>query len=94
MTVAGLWRIAPGQQLAARGWEDEFVLFNNLSGDTHLLDADSMSLLDQLQLAPASLDALAMALGSDLLPEDRAALPDTLATMLVQLKSLYLVESC
>lgn len=92
--MTGVWRITPGQQLAARGWEDEFVLFNNLSGDTHLLDADSMSLLDRLQLAPASIAALAVALGSDLLPEDIAALPDTLATMLAELKSLYLVESC
>lgn len=94
MIVAGMWRIAPGQQLAARGWEDEFVLFNNLSGDTHLLDADSMALLEQLQLAPASIDALTVAFGSDLLPEDIVELPATLATMLDQLTSLNLVEPC
>jgi PqqD family protein of HPr-rel-A system len=56
--VPGFWRIAPGQQLAARGWNDEFVLYNNLSGDTHLLDGDSMALLAHLQTGPASLAAL------------------------------------
>jgi PqqD family protein of HPr-rel-A system len=90
--VPGFWRIAPGQQLAARGWNDEFVLYNNLSGDTHLLDGDSMALLAHLQAGPASLAALVAAFAGDIDPDDAAALPETIATMLDQLAGLYLVE--
>jgi PqqD family protein of HPr-rel-A system len=90
--VPGFWRIAPGQQLAARGWNDEFVLYNNLSGDTHLLDGDSMALLANLQTGPASLAALVATFAGDIDPDDAAALPDTIATMLDQLAGLYLVE--
>ncbi|WP_332876020.1 HPr-rel-A system PqqD family peptide chaperone [Massilia sp. S19_KUP03_FR1] len=89
-----LWRLTPGQQLAHRGWQDEFVVYNNLSGDTHLLDGDTLSLLAQLRHAPASIAALCQALGSDLLADDRAALPDTLHAMLISLARLYLVERC
>jgi PqqD family protein of HPr-rel-A system len=92
--VAELWRIAPGQQLAARGWEDEFVLFNNLSGDTHLLDADSMALLEQLQQGPSSAAALARTVAGDVHPDDAAELPETISSLLSQLKALYLVEPC
>ena len=88
-----LWQIAPGQQLASWGWNDEFVLYNNLSGDTHLLDADSVEVLAQLQYAPATIDALVAQLSDGIDPDDATALPDTLATLLAQLKKLYLVES-
>jgi PqqD family protein of HPr-rel-A system len=91
--VPGFWRIAPGQQLAARGWNDEFVLYNNLSGDTHLLDGDSMALLAHLRAGPASLAALVATFAGDIDPDDAAALPDTIATMLDQLAGLYLVEN-
>lgn len=90
--MSQLWQVAPGQQLASWGWDEEFVLYNNLSGDTHLLDADSVELLALLQHAPASIDALAAQLTDGVAPDDAAALPDTLATLLAQLKKLYLVE--
>ena len=87
-----LWQIVPGQQLATRGWDDEFVLYNNLSGDTHLLDGDSMALLTHLQRAPASLAALVATFSDGLEPDDVTALPDTIATLLDQLGKFYLVE--
>ena len=90
--MPGFWRIAPGQRLAARGWNDEFVLYNNLSGDTHLLDGDSMALLAHLQQAPASLDALVATFADGIDPDDAAALPETMATLLAQLAGLYLIE--
>jgi PqqD family protein of HPr-rel-A system len=92
--VLELWRVTPGQHLAHRGWQDEFVVYNNLSGDTHLIDGDTLALLAQLRLAPASVATLCEALGADLAPDDRAALPDTLHAMLDSLQHLYLVEPC
>ena len=87
-----LWQVVPGQHLAAREWDDEFVLYNNLSGDTHLLDGDSMALLTHLQSAPADIAALVAAFAASVEQEDVTALPDTMATLLDQLKKLYLVE--
>ena len=92
--MSDLWRLTPGQHLAHRGWQDEFVVYNNLTGDTHLIDGDTLALLTQLRLGRATIDALSQALGADLPPDDLAALPDTLRAMLDSLQHLYLVEPC
>lgn len=88
-----LWRLASGQHLASWGWDDEFVVYNNLSGDTHLLDGDSMALLEQLRSAPASIDALVAAFVASVNPDDAAALPETILSMLGQLNKLHLVTA-
>ena len=41
----------PGQALRYRAWNDEYVLYNNLSGDTHLIEASAMQVLLALQCA-------------------------------------------
>ena len=81
-----MWRLRAGQSLAHRGWDDEFLVYNDLSGDTHLLGLDAMRLLLHLQAAPADEDALARAL--DVEPEDR----NELGVMLVELGALSLIE--
>jgi len=91
LIVSVLWSLAPGQQLASWGWDDEFVVYNNLSGDTHLLDADSMALLAHLQHTPSSIDTLVDTFADGVEPEDAVALPDTMATLLALLKKLNLV---
>lgn len=88
-----LWSIAPGQQLAAWGWDDEFVLYNNLSGDTHLLDGNSVALLAQLQQAAATVPTLVAAFSDGADPEEAAALSLTVAEMLSSLQNLFLIES-
>jgi PqqD family protein of HPr-rel-A system len=63
------WRAVPGQALHHRAWDEEYVVYNNLSGDTHLLDEGTMQLL--LAVATAPVDAatlgerLRVALGLD-----------------------------
>lgn len=66
-----MWQLRPGQAFQFRQYEvdvgDEFVLYNDLSGATHLLDDSTMHLLSVLQQGPQSedglIDSLAMALG-------------------------------
>jgi hypothetical protein len=43
------WRLVPGQLLRARQWGNEIVVYNDMSGDTHLVDAQTMDLLRQFQ---------------------------------------------
>ncbi len=87
------WRIAPGQTLRLRRWEDECVLYNDLSGDTHLLGAVAASLLDVLGGGAASLPELAQALCGELGVEADAELEAALAPLLDQLAHLALIET-
>lgn len=79
------WRLVQGQLLLARRWGDEVVVYNDLSGDTHLLDASAMDLLLALQ-ADATPTGVAFAAPPDW---DAGAFDDLLDT----LASHHLIES-
>ena len=81
-----MWRLIPGQTLAHRSWDGEYVVYNDLSGDTHLFGADAMQLLLHLGAGPADEDTLARAL--EAAPDEREAL----AVMLTELGALSLIE--
>ena len=78
-----MWRLTPGQALLRYGWDGEYVLYNDLSGDTHLLTATACTLLAQLQAAPASHGALALACALD---------AGAAESLLIDLEQLSLVE--
>lgn len=59
------WRVAEGQALARYEWDGEAVLFNDLSGATHLLTDSALWVLERLRTGPASSAALAAELGGD-----------------------------
>jgi PqqD family protein of HPr-rel-A system len=93
------WSLRPGQTLQHRHWDGETVLYNDLSGDTHLLGDAALVLLLALQDGPATRQALAGALqaefGVDALDPvddavDYAADADAL---LLNMKRLHLVDS-
>ena len=90
------WRLRPGQQLLHRQWDDEFVVFNNLSGDCHLLDEAGFAVLGMLQPASAAgltLAALAAALAEQFDDIDAASLHDV-ETVLAGLTACELTEVC
>jgi PqqD family protein of HPr-rel-A system len=91
MSASPIWRLAPGQRLQYRCWDGECVLYNDLSGDTHLLDEFALALLEQLQRAPQASTQLAAAFGldSDADAHDGAAM---LHDVLDDLAALHLVE--
>lgn len=97
MSASPIWRLAPGQRLQYRCWDGECVLYNDLSGDTHLLDEFALALLEQLQRAPQAATQLAAAFGLD---PDAAAGPDAahesaavLDDVLADLLALHLVDT-
>ena len=57
------WRIAPGQNLRHRVWGEECVLYNDLSGDTHLLGLAALDSLTLLRDRPHGTAGLSVALG-------------------------------
>lgn len=93
MHSSPIWRLTPGQRLVHRCHGGECVLFNDLSGATHLLDEFTLGLLQALGQTPQSAGDLA---GADsLTPAD----PDTLAALgaldelLASLAALNLIEA-
>lgn len=85
-----MWRLTPGLVLHYRTWDNEtFVLYNNLSGDTHLTDAAAMEVLALLQDAPAATAALGAALGVGDTPDNC----EQLAALLEELQSQALIET-
>lgn len=78
-----MWRLMPGQRLRSRSWDgEEFVLYNNLSGDTHLLDAAAIEVLNALRRGAADSAALAAALQLDAAePAQLGQLDDLLADL-------------
>jgi PqqD family protein of HPr-rel-A system len=87
-----LWRLAPGQALVHRSWDGETLLFNDLSGDTHLLDGNAMAVLLALQGGPLHESALSGAVGASGYPgtpEGR----DALANLLADLEILSLIQA-
>ena len=90
--LAGVWRVTPGQALRFRQFDDEFVLYNDLSGDTHLLGETAMHLLSVLQHGPASPEALRASLAAAL---EAAPDPDFEAeadALLATLASFFLIQ--
>jgi PqqD family protein of HPr-rel-A system len=88
-----MWRVIPGQRLVSREWDGEAVLYNDLSGSTHLLDGAALDLLQVLREGPADSAALSALLAErfDAGGGDLASLIDD---MLAALARLDLVEPC
>ena len=87
-----MWRVIPGQALQYRVWDDEFVLYNNLSGDTHLLGANAVHVLLALQHAAADEETLITSLCLSLGIERDEESPLQVAQLLADLQSLSLIE--
>lgn len=74
------------------------MLYNDLSGDTHLLDEFALALLEQLQATPQSAAQLAAAFHADPDADPAAGVPleDSAAmlySVLDDLAALHLVEA-
>ena len=88
-----MWRLMPGQALRFRQFDDGLVVYNDLSGDTHLLGEGAAHLLGMLQQGPCEravlLDSLAAVHG---VTRD-AAFDEEADAVLNQLASLFLIEA-
>lgn len=92
MAASETWRLRPGQNLHYRQWDGECVLYNDLSGSTHLLDEAALELLLALRRGPATCQALAAVLQAEF-DIDPAVLALETDTLLRDLKHLYLVDT-
>ena len=78
--------------LQFRRWGDEYVVYNSLSGDTHLLSSTAAHALIELQRAPADAAILAEMLSPMLQTELNEELTLDIEQLLAELNSLALIE--
>lgn len=85
------WRLISNQALQFRFWDDEFVVYNSISGDTHLLGSTAAHILLKLQQAPSNATALTEAL-APLHTELDEELVFQVEHILAELDTLALIE--
>lgn len=90
MADVAVWQLLLEQRLRHRAWDNEFVVFNDATGDIHLLGCDAMAVLQRLAAGPAD----AAALGSALELADDAGEQAALQQLLHNLRQLALIEPC
>ena len=86
------WRLMSDQALQLRSWDDEFVVYNNLSGDTHLLGSAAAHVLLELQKAPLDAINLSESLAPLLQAETDEELALQIEHLLADLDKLALIE--
>ena len=88
------WQLIRADALRVREWDDAGVIYDAASGNTHLIDALGLELVDLLRQQPWDLAGLVAEL-SDSLPEDldADAVPRLLNAKLEQLARLDLVAA-
>ena len=58
------WQVISDQALYLHSWNNEYVVYNSLSGDTHLLNLTAGQLLLELQKTPTDTMTLTNLIGS------------------------------
>lgn len=86
------WRVISDSALHFRLWDDEFVVYNSLSGDTHLLGSTAAQILLKLQQAPSNVTALSASLAPLLNTEMDDEFVIQIEHVLADLNTLALIE--
>lgn len=86
------WSLKSNQTLHFRFLSDECIVYNSLSGDTHLLDLAATQILQQLQQAPSDTPALARLLAPLLQTEMDGNCSLQVEHLLADLDTLGLIE--
>ena len=86
------WRAIGDRALYFHSWGDEFVVYNSLSGDTHLVGSAAAEILLKLQQAPSDAATLAGSLSPMWEVDLGAVLEHQIAHLLTELNVLALIE--
>jgi PqqD family protein of HPr-rel-A system len=90
--AAEVWRLPAGVSLLWQSWdEDEIIVFNQASGQTHLLDAFSAAVLRRIEAVPTTISELQRGLAAEF-ALDVSVLSDRLSDVCLRLDQLGLAE--
>lgn len=87
------WSSISADKLLVRTWcgEDVSVVYNGISGDTHLVEELALHLLKLLGVAPRSTDTLARQLADFFVEHDQDRIREFIESTLLQLEAFGLV---
>jgi PqqD family protein of HPr-rel-A system len=83
------WRLVDSPRTLIIRFDDEYLVFNPLSWDTHLLNESAASVLEALRASPCSFSELAAGWSE---PESDGLSTHPVATLLDELETMGLVE--
>ena len=86
------WRAPSGSLLRWRSWDDEFIVYDSGSGQTHLLDPIAAETLKILEGVSASAHELFQLVAESLQIKPNGELTSYLEKLLPKLERLRLVE--
>ena len=86
------WRLTVAEPFPLRCWEGDYVVYNSLSGDTHLLDIVSGHVLTRILESPAGASELRSRVAAFLEVPNDAAVDVQVKEILDALDDLGLIE--
>jgi PqqD family protein of HPr-rel-A system len=86
------WQTINCSILKAHCWNDEYVVYNPLSGDTHILDKHAADMLSALQSSSSDVLSLAHRLSGKWCCDIDAVLLEEIEAALFDMHALSLVE--
>lgn len=87
-----IWQSASGPAIPARWWDGDCVVYNRLSGDTHVLDVVTGEVLRSVLSGPLPAADVRRRLAAFLEVPDDAQIADTVGKILNHLDELGLIE--
>lgn len=92
-TVLALWSTVSPARLSFASWDDEdlAVVYDKVTGDTHLIESSAIEILRLIEKYPASAEAIAQELADLCSPDDQDKLPQFISATLLQLRDIGLV---
>jgi PqqD family protein of HPr-rel-A system len=87
-----MWRITRGCQLLWRRWDEEYIVYNTGSGNTHLLDSISGDVLRYLEEHPSNQQKLAAELAGGLDLNKTPEISSQIEELLIRFRDLGLIE--
>jgi PqqD family protein of HPr-rel-A system len=88
------WRLRAGQRLQMVEGEDESVIYNDCSGETHLLSAIAVDLLRKLAQGTADFRSISTSIAQAWEFESEEERQETVQNLLAELDALWLIEAC
>ena len=87
------WTLACPSRVSIKSWADDELglVFDAVTGDTHLLDHSAIEILQSLEKGSASAESLAEQLADRFLHADLRQISDFITTSLLQLRDIGLV---
>ena len=87
-----MWQLRSQQSFALRGWDDEYVVYDCTTGDTHQLNWLAADVLNTLQQHPVTHAALVQELLASDPTLDPQAVVTEVTSVLAQFHQLELIE--